>query len=307
MSVTAIVLITLSAFAHALWNLIGKRQNPSAAFFLIASTCAALATLPLVIHFKYMLSLVPGSVWLLLCLTGICQSVYYIGLAAAYRSGDVSVVYPLVRALPVVLVALVSTILGIGKPLNLQGVGGILAIVAGCLVIPLRTLRGSSYWKMHRRDFLTTSYLLVFVAALGTCGYTLIDNEALRQLRSLPGIGMDNTEITLIFLALENITTALALAGYVLISVKERRGMKMVWKSGWLIAGMTGLLITGTYGLVLVAMAYVTNVSYLAAFRQMSIPLGALMGILIQREPANLPKVLGIAVVCTGLILVGFA
>ena len=39
------------------------------------------------------------------------------------------------------------------------------------------------------------------------------------------------------------------------------------------------MIITGAYGLVLAAMAYVPNVSYVAAFRQMSIPLGAILGV----------------------------
>jgi uncharacterized membrane protein len=57
--------------------------------------------------------------------------------------------------------------------------------------------------------------------------------------------------------------------------------------------------------LVLVAMAYVTNISYLAAFRELSIPIGAFLGITLQKEPAFKPKMLGIGLVLAGLILVG--
>ena len=60
-----------------------------------------------------------------------------------------------------------------------------------------------------------------------------------------------------------------------------------------------------TYGLVLASMAYVTNVSYVAAFRQLSIPIGAVLGLTIQREPRYLPKIIGIVIVSVGLILVG--
>jgi len=41
MSATAIFLIVSSAFFHAAWNYIGQRQNPSTAFFFIASIAAA--------------------------------------------------------------------------------------------------------------------------------------------------------------------------------------------------------------------------------------------------------------------------
>ncbi|MFZ2095115.1 MAG: hypothetical protein WAV05_00625 [Anaerolineales bacterium] len=46
-------------------------------------------------------------------------------------------------------------------------------------------------------------------------------------------------------------------------------------------AFITGLLIIGSYDLVLAAMEYADNVSYIAAFRQLSIPIGAILGILI--------------------------
>ncbi|MFZ2095114.1 MAG: hypothetical protein WAV05_00620 [Anaerolineales bacterium] len=48
--------------------------------------------------------------------------------------------YPLARTIPVVLVALITTILSVGKPLNLMGVGGILMVALGCLLLPLRNL-----------------------------------------------------------------------------------------------------------------------------------------------------------------------
>ena len=67
---------------------------------------------------------------------------------------------------------------------------------------------------------------------------------------------------------------------------------------------MTGIGIYLTYGLVLVSMNYVTNVSYVAAFRQLSIPLGALLGIALLKEPRYPPKIIGVVIVFLGLVLV---
>jgi uncharacterized membrane protein len=52
-------------------------------------------------------------------------------------------------------------------------------------------------------------------------------------------------------------------------------------------------------------MNYVTNVSYVAAFRQISIPLGAVLGMVFFNEPRFKPKIIGITVIFAGLILVG--
>ena len=50
-------------------------------------------------------------------------------------------------------------------------------------------------------------------------------------------------------------------------------------------------------------MGFVTNVSYIQAFRQMSLPLGVLAGILILKESHPPVKLAGIALVVGGLLL----
>ena len=70
---------------------------------------------------------------------------------------------------------------------------------------------------------------------------------------------------------------------------------------------MVGIGIYLAYTLVLVAMGFVTNVSYVVAFRQLSIPLGAALGILLLKEPPYRPKLVGIAVAFAGLVWLGFS
>ena len=65
-----------------------------------------------------------------------------------------------------------------------------------------------------------------------------------------------------------------------------------------------GVVIVVTYSLVLAAMEFVTNVSYVVAFRQVSIPIGVLLGVTLLREKVRAPRWLGVAVMLTGLILV---
>jgi uncharacterized membrane protein len=64
------------------------------------------------------------------------------------------------------------------------------------------------------------------------------------------------------------------------------------------------VIIMVTYALVLASMAYVRNVSYVAAFRQLSIPIGAFLGIALQGEPPYRPKLVGVASVTVGLVFV---
>ncbi|MCP4627903.1 MAG: hypothetical protein GY850_30955 [bacterium] len=81
--------------------------------------------------------------------------------------------------------------------------------------------------------------------------------------------------------------------------------MRAVFKSGKSAAAITGIGIYLTWGLVLVSMNYVVNVSYVAAFRQLSIPLGAIFSMTLLKEPRYLPKKAGIAAIFIGLVLAG--
>lgn len=62
-----------------------------------------------------------------------------------------------------------------------------------------------------------------------------------------------------------------------------------------------------TYGLVLLSMNFVTNVSYVAAFRQLSIPIGSIMGIIFLGESQYLTKISGLITIFSGLVLLTFS
>jgi drug/metabolite transporter (DMT)-like permease len=300
MSLTAAALIITSAFMHAGWNFISKRRNPSLAFFFVTAVFAALTISPILIFHRTVLQGVPTAVWLLVLATGMAQLVYFFGLAGAYRRGDISLAYPLARALPVLFVAAISLLWGNGGQIGPLGLLGMALITIGCVILPLR------HWQqLSLRAYQDVVVLMAVVAAIGTTGYTLIDDEALRQLRA--ALPLSTTQVTLLFMALQTNSTALMLGLGTLLSSTERGQLGQIWHNRTLLRTslVTGVVIMATYGLVLAAMAYVTNVSYVAAFRQLSIPIGAVLGLTLQQEPRYRPKLLGIGIVSIGLVLVG--
>jgi len=300
MTPLAIVLITVSAFSHAFWNLLGKRRHPSLPFFLLANAAAALVLSPILILFRHALPLVTAQIWLLLLATGAFQSLYFAGLAGAYQRGDMSLAYPLARSIPVLLVAVLNLLLGKADQIGTLGAAGMVLVSVGCLILPMphfRQLKLANYWN--------ATCLLALVAAIGTAGYTLIDDEALRHLRGFGSLSLNNLEITLLFIAMEAASISLFLAVFLLWQPSQRALLSQLWRSSRSYAAVTGVIIAATYSLVLLAMAHVSNVSYVAAFRQFSIPLGAILGMSIQGEPRFPPKIAGIAIIFSGLVLVG--
>jgi drug/metabolite transporter (DMT)-like permease len=299
MSLSAILLITLSAFIHALWNFLSKRQNPSTAFFLIASLLSAVLFSPILVIFRRGLPYFTTADWVLVSTTGICQALYYVGLSGAYRNGDLSLAYPLARALPVLFVALISLALGRGSQIGSLAFIGFVAVAAGCLIIPL-----PSFSELRREHYLNICCLFACLAALGTTGYTLIDDQVLRNLRTAAGMPLEKVQITLLFMAIENLSLTAALGIYIYLFKPDFHILRSSWKAIWLPASVAGLMMTGAYGLVLLAMAYVTNVSYVSAFRQVSLPIGVFLGMVVHREPRYLPRLAGLAVILAGLALI---
>ena len=300
MSFIAAVLIIISAFMHAGWNFMSKRRNPSLAFFFVTAVFAALTTSPILLLYRHVLGLIPTAVWNLVLATGIAQLVYFVGLAGAYKQGDISLAYPLARALPVLFVAAISLLLGNGGRIGHLGLLGMGLVTLGCVILPL-----PHFQKIRPQEYLNWVCLMALVAAIGTTGYTLIDNQALKQLRAV--IPLNNSQITLLFIALQISSTALMLGLGTLLHSPERRQLRQFWQDRRLLLTslVTGMVIMATYGLVLASMAYVSDVSYVAAFRQLSIPIGAVLGLTLQQEPRYWPKLLGIGIVSVGLVLVG--
>jgi drug/metabolite transporter (DMT)-like permease len=302
MTWTAALLIITSAVMHALWNFVSKRRHPSLAFFSVAAASAAVAASPLVVIHWRLMPLIPASAWALIVATGFAQAVYFSGLSGAYQHGDLSLAYPLARALPVLMVAAISILIGRGQQIGGIGLLGMVLISFGCIILPLPRFRG-----LRLRDYRSAVYHMAVVAAIGTTAYTLIDDSALRQLRTAADLPLTSTQTTLLFIALQALSTTIVLGLVSLARSPERRRLAaMVHNRQQLTSGMlTGVFIMATYGLVLVSLAYVRNVSYVAAFRQLSIPIGAVLGLTLQQEPPYRPKLVGIIIISVGLIMVG--
>jgi drug/metabolite transporter (DMT)-like permease len=299
MSVTAVLLLFVASFTHAGWNFFSKKEHPTLAFYLVANIVGMLCVLPLIFFYWNKIFLVPAFVWFCLVCSGFFLAAYMAFLAGAYRTGDLSIAYPLARALPTIFVTLVTTLL-MGKiPVISPGfVSGVIFVTAGCLILPMPYFSHFSFSK-----YKNLSCLLAIMAAVCIAGYTIIDSEAMGCFLKLPGSDFNPLNATLIYLALEAVACSFWKGLLVLCSARERDSFVEVLKGCKIAAAKTGIGIYLTYALVLLSMNFVTNVSYVAAFRQLSIPIGAIMGMLFLGESRCLPKVTGVVIIFSGLIL----
>ncbi len=121
MSWTAFFLGLVSVFLHAGWNFLSKSGRPSAAFYLVMSMTSATIWLPFFLFSGLAAGKLPFSFWLYWIGSGVCEVLYVLGLFKAYSKCDISMAYPLARALPVLMVAAVTIVFGIGRiPVSAQ-------------------------------------------------------------------------------------------------------------------------------------------------------------------------------------------
>jgi len=300
MTLTAVILLLLAAFTHAGWNFISKKQHPTLAFYFLANIFGMFCILPLISYYWDKIPLIPPTVWMFLLMSGFFLAAYMAALAGAYRSGDLSIAYPLARSLPVIIVTGTSIVMGKGHVLGWLFFVGIILVVVGCLMLPMKALR-----DFHLQNYLNLCCLLAVLAAIAISGYTIVDDEALRCLRELPGKPFDPVNATLVYLVLEAVSLSFWKGAFVACSSVERKSFAVALRTYKSSAALTGIGIFLTYGLVLASMSYVTNVSYVAAFRQFSILIVAVLGMVLLKEPHHVLKVIGVILIFVGLVMVG--
>ena len=300
MSLTAVLLLLLSAMTHAGWNLLGKRNYPTAASFLIANIVGILTLSPFLAIYRNAIGFFSLRVWCLVLIAGLWQAIYCSSLASAYRAGDMSIAYPLARSSPVIVVTIVSLVLGRGDQMSWQCIYGMLLVVVGAFILPMKQFNDFSL-----KNYLNMTCLFALLAAIGTSGYSLADDEALRLLREAPDLLLHSWEVTLVYLFFEGVMTIFWLTIFVLGRKRGRQTLGQTLHAGLRPAIAMGVGIYLTYSLVLISMAFVPNVSYVVAFRQISIPLGVILSVVILQEAAYLPKFVGVTVMFVGLVLVG--
>lgn len=290
MSYAALGLIVLAALIHATWNLLAKRAAHAGPTFVFVYTgIASLAYLPwtLWLIFEGALS---WSLPVLACivLSGALHLAYSLFLQRGYQVADLSVVYPIARGTGPLL-STIGAFLLLGEDPSPKGVAGLLAIVAGIILISTQ----GNLAKFSQPE--ARSGVRWGLITGGTIsGYTVVDAWGVKALAIHP--------VVLDWFA--NFTRVLMLLPWMLA---HRHEMRERMRKHWLLALAVGLLSPLSYILVLFALRMGAPLSLAAPAREMSMMVGALLGLLLLREQVGPIRLLGCAVLLGGVVLLGQA
>jgi drug/metabolite transporter (DMT)-like permease len=277
MTVVALSLILAAAFVHASWNYLLKRSGGGTAFVYLFALLSTLIYAPLAAATVWWVK--PDFSWAhyaLMIASAILHTAYYMLLDRGYRSGDLSVVYPLARGSGPLITKLAAVLLLQEQPTALA-VFGALLIGGGAMALTgdPRKLRESG--NLHA----------VGIALLTGCmiaSYTLVDKIAVSAWLIPPLIQDWATNLgRLVFMA------PLALRARAEVGPTWRRARKEI-------IGVA-VLCPLSYILVLTAMVF-TPVSYVAPAREVSILIAAFMGTqLLAERDARRRLAAGVAMV----------
>jgi drug/metabolite transporter (DMT)-like permease len=293
----AFVLILCSVAFHASWNLIAKKVAMSVAFYTLLCTTALACS-----HIAFYWTPVeyfslPREFYIFTILTVISDCTYCMGLVGAYRRMDMSTAYPLMRSLPLLLTMLLTMVLGWGAKLPWYAVIGMVLAFVGCMCMPLKKFSDFN-WKYY----LSGNIFFVLLAACGTTGYTVFDSKA-QGVMAAAYPELSKVVISLSYYGFRGVFLVTALTTIVMLNREERKNWFDFWKKRnfWpMLGGVAGAF---AYGTVLVAMNYVSNVTYVQMLRLLALPLGLFTGIFILKERGTVSKFTGVALILTGLLL----
>jgi len=275
----SLAIVLVAACLHASWNLIVKRDDDKLISAWIIVLTPALILSPLL----FWTGFPPRAAWSMLLLSGGIHAVYNSWLVRAYEHGDLSVVYPIARGLAPLLVALAAPLV-LGERLTPLAVAAIVLVGGGICALGLTA---------HRSRSRLSSLAWAAATAATTAGYSLVDKMGVMRANALSYV--------VVLFALNAV-----LMGPLVFRERAWGQVAAVWRlrRGRLVLG--GLSSLGAYLLVLCAMQ-LTQVSYIAALRESSGVIGALLGWRVLGEPFGLPRILAAMVVAAGLALLVLA
>jgi len=263
-----------AALAHATWNAMIKSSRDVLLDMTLVVFFAGLLTAP----FMLAVPLPPTAAWPYIAASMALHLVYYIALVGAYRAGDLSHGYPIMRGVAPLIVS-VCALAWLGEVPTPGVWAGVLLICGGVLSLGFAGFR----WAESR-----VSLGWALLNALIIASYTLVDAAGVRV--------SGRAEVYVVWLF-----TLDAIPFTVLIFVLKKEQLLPYVRRFWLRGLVGGVLSAGAYGVVLWAMTR-APVAAVAALRETSVIFAALIGAWLLKEGHIARRIAGAVTVAAGVI-----
>jgi drug/metabolite transporter (DMT)-like permease len=272
---SAVALALGAAFLHAGWNvaLAGARDTRSSTAGIIVWGVALLAV-PAVLTGGVSADAIPY-----IAASTVLELAYFVLLARAYDGGEVSVVYPIARgSAPVVVLVFGAIALNEGVPAG--AVLGILVVAAGVLLVGLGALCPQEGAKVAppMRD-------VWFGLAIGAviASYTLVDSEGVERADPIAYLALVVAPCAVLYPAVTRTRPDLGIR--------------------------TALTAAATFGAFLMVLAAfrLAPAAPVAAVRESSVVIAALLAAVVLHEPVDARRLAGAVAVAAGVAAIALS
>ena len=289
MSSAAFFLILFSGLMHALYNMLIKRSRNKTVFIwwlFVSSTGLFTLALPIL----------PGSFprpdFIVIFLGGggaFCFVLYHLFAGRAYRSGDLSMAYPLTQSGMLYLPLWGFWLFG--EDLSVIGLSGIFLVMAGAYLVQLQHLSTTEMLRPFRTlvdQSVQAALAAGFVYSLGA----IIDKSGVEHYSPL-------------YFTYILVVCMLAIMTVNLLRPCHRMAVLPEWRENRLLILLGGPLMMGSfltfrYGLALSPMSYAVPV------RQVSVIVGVLLGVVFLRESCGRIRFAAAMLILAGVSLIRF-
>ena len=270
--------VLFAAVCHAGWNAlvkVGLDPLSSTTLIAVGSGLVGLVLLPVV-------GVPSAASWPWIAASVVIHLFYFAALIESYRTGDLGQVYPIARGSAPLMTATATTFI-VGEKLSLAGWAGILALVAGVFLVSARG--GRELAKIDRR---AVGFALLTASII--CVYSVVDGIGARASLNPAAYGL----WMFVGNAFLLVPYALYRDGRDVVPAMRR----FVWRG---FAG--GALQVLSYGTVLWAMTR-APIAIVATLRETSVLFGALIAVMVLKEPLRAVRIVAALLIVAGLALI---
>lgn len=277
-----VAIVLFGALLHASWNAIVKSSSDSVLDTALIHILVSLLAVPVV----WWVGWPPQAAWPYIAASVTIHIAYYVALTQAYRHGDMSLTYPLMRGTAPLLVALGAGV-ALGEHLSLWAWVGIGAISAGVLTL------GLTSHALESRQAVAFALANAVVIAI----YTVVDGQGARvTLQAGASVS-------------QYVATMFMLDGWpfgLWVAWRRRAAAWQYARARWPVATLGALGSLGSYAIALWAMTQ-APVAAVAALRETSVLFAAFIGAWFLGERLTLRRLAGTGVILAGVLTLRLA
>lgn len=282
MTTPILLSVLFGALLNASWNLLVKGGSDTlldTSLVAIGTGAIGLLALPFLPHAPALAS------WPWLLASVGAQIAYYHLIAAAYRTGDMSYTYPLMRGLSPMLVALSSGLV-MRESLSPGAMGGVALISCGVFALAFG------------------ARLRPGVSLVAPTGFAVLNAMMIATFTLCDGTGVRLSGAPLSYAAWGYLLTAIGLSA--IVAIRRPGVLARHLRRQWRRAVIAGCCAVGSYTIALVAMTH-APVASVAALRETSIVFATGLSALVLKEKIGWNRGLASAMIALGAIAIRLA